>query len=112
MERGYYVSCWSLPKYFWLTGKREQWEDFEALNWRREIVTVEANQLLQAISYQTITIVPESPDVATRNGTHYEFTFEDGLCRFHLEWPNTIPDNWRGVWTIVERLLEIAGETK
>ena len=108
---GYYVSCWSLPAYFWLTGRREQWEDFDGPNWKREIATAEADQLLQALSYQMITIVPQLPEEEMRDGTYYEFTFENGLHRFHLEWPNEIPNNWRSVWTVVERLLEIAGSS-
>lgn len=48
------------------------------------------------------------PDTQTPDGTQYEFTFDDGLCRFHLEWANEIPSNWRGVWPVVERFLEVA----
>lgn len=99
---GYYLSCYSLPQYFWLSGKREQFEDFEGPNWKREIAIDEAEQLLQALSHQTISIVPQLPetemrDGTQRDGTQYEFTFDDGLRRFHLEWPNEIPNNWRGV---------------
>ena len=106
---GYYLSCWSLPGYFWLTGRRDQFEDFEGPNWKREIATSEVNQLLEALAYQAVGIIPQSPDMQTRDGTQYEFTFDDEHCRFHLEWANEIPDNWRGVWTITERLLEVAG---
>lgn len=61
---GYYLSCWSLPKYFWLTERREQFEDFEGANWKRDIETAEVEQLLQVLSYQTISIVPQNAGFA------------------------------------------------
>jgi hypothetical protein len=107
-NQGYYLSCWALPWPIWLRETQEQLEDYQAENWKREISTAEAEQWLQSLQYQTVVIAPKPEDFQTRDGESYEFIFEDHNRKMQLSWSNEIPDGWQVIWSVSERLLEIA----
>ena len=107
-KRSYYLSCWSLPWPSWLRESPEQLEDYQAQNWKRPIESAEAQQWIEALRYQTVPIAPEPEEAHERDGTSYEFLFEASGRKIHFAWDNEVPACWGAVWSLTQRLIEIA----